>query len=143
MAQIMPVLAWDALGAAEVPVPTLTFYTGPTNVGYAALNGMRPPPVPLGSAEAEALPPPHFIDRAVVALQVPRLSAEVWVGNEKLEEGGLTRYFISPPLELGKPYAYDVVVRWYEDGKERKRTLRINVKAGEQPVVMVLGALAK
>ena len=136
------------------------FFAGPVNPRFNDLYGLPRPMVQIApdaawpalvqggivyppAPEEQVVWPPHFTDRAVVTLQVPRASADVWVGNEKLEDTGTTRYFISPVLDPDKPYGYDVRVRWYEDGKERTRTLRMNVKAGEQPVLMVFGALAK
>jgi uncharacterized protein (TIGR03000 family) len=137
LAEVMPVPVWQSLGMGAAYYPWLWGYSDANNY----------PPVPTISrplpAEAPPPPPPNFTDRAVVTLEVPRASAEVWVGKEKLEDTGSVRYFISPVLQPDKQYAYDVRVRWFEDGKERTRSLRVNVKAGDQPVLMVMGALAK
>jgi uncharacterized protein (TIGR03000 family) len=137
LAEVMPVPVLQSLGMGAAYYPWLWAYPDATRSQLApALN--RAP-----AAEAPLPPPPNFMDRAVVTLEVPRASAEVWVGKEKLEDTGSVRYFISPVLQPDKQYAYDVRVRWYEDGKEQTRSLRVNVKAGEQPVLMVLGPLAK
>jgi uncharacterized protein (TIGR03000 family) len=135
LAEVMPIPAWQSLGMGTAYYPWLWGYPD-TNVFAPTLT--RPP-----STEVPPPPPPNFIDRAVVTLEVPRASAEVWVGKEKLEDTGSVRYFVSPVLQPDKQYSYDVRVHWYEDGKERTRTLHVNVKAGDQPVLMVLGALTK
>ncbi|HLW65993.1 MAG TPA: TIGR03000 domain-containing protein [Gemmataceae bacterium] len=135
LAEVMPMPAWQSLGMGAPYYPWLWGYPDTTATAPAVTH-----PYP---AEAVPPPPPNFIDRAVVTLEVPRASAEVWIGKEKLEDTGSVRYFFSPVLQPDKQYVYDVRVRWYEEGKERTRSLRLNVKAGEQPVVMVLGPLAK
>ena len=135
LAEVMPVPVWQSLGMGAAYYPWLW--------GYPDTNTYPAAPVTTRPAAEAPLPPPNFIDRAVVTLEVPRASAEVWINKEKLEDTGSVRYFISPVLQPDKQYVYDVRVRWLEDGKERTRSMKVNVKAGEQPVVMVLGALAK
>ena len=45
---------------------------------------------------------------------------------------GAERQFVSPPLEPGKRYSYEIEARWTEDGKEVSQTRKVVVEAGRR-----------
>jgi uncharacterized protein (TIGR03000 family) len=107
--------------------PRYSSYTMGTSGGgfYASEPG-----APSYYSEGEGMPP--VSERAVlINLQVPP-EAQVWFGDHKTEQGGMFRQFVSPPLEPGQPYTYDIRVQWNANGEPvtRERTLR--VQAGDQ-----------
>lgn len=92
------------------------------------------------SLDEDPAPPIPTVDlsRAKVTLHVP-ITAEVWIEGQKMEQLGAERAFHSPPLDAGRSYRYRVVVKWSDNGKPREQTLVIPVRAGETPVIMVMG----
>jgi uncharacterized protein (TIGR03000 family) len=61
--------------------------------------------------------------------------AEVWFGSGKTRQTGELREFVSPELEPGRDYTYEVKARWTENGKEVVRTRTFDVSAGAWLVV--------
>jgi len=67
-------------------------------------------------------------DRSVfLSIRVPP-NAELWFGDVKTNETGSERSFVSPPLEPGQGYTYELRARWTENGQtvDRKRTLQVH-----------------
>ena len=93
-----------------------------TNVGVAVGGGFILPFMTARDAPLD--------NKAHIWLRVPK-SAEIWVNGVKTKQTGESRYFYSPPLELGKKYSYEMRVRWMEDGKAVEKTQRILVHAAE------------
>jgi uncharacterized protein (TIGR03000 family) len=58
--------------------------------------------------------------------------ADVWLEGSQTRQRGTTRWFVSPALEPGRQYAYEVRFRWLEDGRALERTDTINVRAGDR-----------
>jgi uncharacterized protein (TIGR03000 family) len=44
---------------------------------------------------------------------------------------GQQRQFVSPPLQPGQKYTYDVQVNWKQDGREVAQKRRITIHAGD------------
>jgi uncharacterized protein (TIGR03000 family) len=74
-------------------------------------------------------------NRASVDIRVPKADAEVFFEGSKTSQTGTDRAFISPPLQPGSNYTYEVQARWFENGKEVTRTRRVPVRAGERVTV--------
>jgi uncharacterized protein (TIGR03000 family) len=72
---------------------------------------------------------------AQIVVEVPA-DAEVWIEDQKTQQGGTSRAFVSPPLERNQLYEYRVRARWKEQGQTVEQTQRINVLAGERPTVV-------
>jgi len=71
-------------------------------------------------------------DRTVlINLRVPA-EAEIWFEGAKTQSTGMFRDFISPPLELGQDYTYQVRARWMENGQEVTKNRELRVRAGDQ-----------
>jgi uncharacterized protein (TIGR03000 family) len=68
--------------------------------------------------------------RASVRVRVPE-KAEIWFEGEKTSQTGAVRNFLSPALERGKNFTYEVRARWTDDaGKVVERTQQVKVRAG-------------
>jgi uncharacterized protein (TIGR03000 family) len=81
------------------------------------------PPVDSRAAPAE--------DGSVhMAIRVPA-DAEIFVDGAATRMTGTVRRFVSPTLEAGKQYTYELTARWTEGGREVVQTRRVNVAAGE------------
>lgn len=57
--------------------------------------------------------------------------AQVWIEGDKTQQSGSFRRFVSPPLDQGKSYAYQIKAEWQENGKKITRTRKVTVHAGE------------
>jgi uncharacterized protein (TIGR03000 family) len=66
---------------------------------------------------------------AEITVIVPA-SAEIFFDGSPTTTRGTERLYLTPPLESGKNYHYEVVARWVVDGKPVEQTRRIPVKAG-------------
>jgi uncharacterized protein (TIGR03000 family) len=81
-------------------------------------------------------PPSGSNDNTVrVQVHVPDANAEVWFGDHRTNQDGRTREFVSPPLNSGSNYTYEVKARWMENGAPVERTRRIPVQAGQAVTV--------
>jgi uncharacterized protein (TIGR03000 family) len=56
--------------------------------------------------------------------------AEFWVDGTQTKQSGSLRQFVSPPLEAGQDYSYELKARWVENGREVVQTRRIPVFSG-------------
>lgn len=57
--------------------------------------------------------------------------AQIWIEGDKTQQSGSFRRFVSPPLDQGKSYAYQIKAEWQENGKKITRTRKVTVHAGE------------
>ena len=78
-------------------------------------------------APAEASPINH---RVTINVTVPA-DAQIWFDGSATVQTGQQRQFVSPPLEPGRAYTYDVQVNWKQDGREVTRNRRITIHAGD------------
>lgn len=70
------------------------------------------------------------LDAALITMQVPA-NAEVWFSGEKTQQTGTDRRFVTPALEQGHRYAYQIKVRWTDkDGKTVEREQKVPVRPG-------------
>jgi uncharacterized protein (TIGR03000 family) len=106
-------------------------YNGETQPTRAVLYGPQSAVAP--EAAAVEVPPLDRTPQAVtLEVTVPNPAAEVFVEGGRTRSVGKTRTFISPPLETGTRYTYEVKARWTEDGKEVEQTRRVPVRAGDR-----------
>jgi uncharacterized protein (TIGR03000 family) len=81
-------------------------------------------------------------DRTVlINLRVPP-EAEIWFDDAKTQSTGMFRDFISPPLQPGQDYTYQVRARWMENGQEVTKNRELRVRAGDQLNLDFLGESA-
>jgi uncharacterized protein (TIGR03000 family) len=71
---------------------------------------------------------------AAIRVRVPE-EAEIWFNNAKTTKRGETRRFVTPPLEDGKRYSYDIRAKWVKDGKTIEQTRTIQLYSGDQLTV--------
>ncbi len=57
--------------------------------------------------------------------------AEVRFDGDKTTQTGAHRAYVSPPLQPGHEYSYEVKAQWKENGREVTRDRRITVHAGD------------
>jgi uncharacterized protein (TIGR03000 family) len=67
---------------------------------------------------------------AQITIEVPAADAIVWIEDQKTQQTGTTRWFVSPPLVRNQDYEYRIRVRWNENGKHLEQTERVTVTAG-------------
>jgi uncharacterized protein (TIGR03000 family) len=100
--------------------------------------------IPYAEPESATVRPPTILDpnRAYLTLIVPD-NADVILDGVSTATSGSRRRFVSPPLDIGRSYRYDVRVRWSSEGAYVERRLEVPVHAGDTPVVIVMAPLAK
>jgi len=100
--------------------------------GYYAPGFAASPPATQGYSYGA---PSQANDNAArLEVKVPA-NAEVWFDGAKTNQGGTDRFFVSPPLNPGQTYSYDIRARWMDNGREVDRTQHVDVRPGENQVV--------
>src|SRR5689334_10674827 len=69
--------------------------------------------------------------QALIRVRVPA-NATVTIDTVGTRQRGFDRLFITPPLEAGKTFTYEIEASWLENGQPRKFNLTAKVKAGQQ-----------
>lgn len=112
----------DLLTDPAAPDPSGTAYEqNPLNWPIYPLYPRRLGSGPSGSATVAA--------HAGIRILVPA-DAEVFFDGEPTTQKGSERLFISPPLQAGKKYHYEIRARWKDNGKPVERTRRVAVSGG-------------
>lgn len=57
---------------------------------------------------------------------------QVWFDGAKTRQTGTHRAFLSPPLEAGRDYSYNIRVQWLDNGREVTSIRKIGVHAGDR-----------
>jgi uncharacterized protein (TIGR03000 family) len=78
---------------------------------------------------------------AEITILVPA-DAELFFNGAPTAQRGTERLFVTPPLEVGKKYQYDVLARWQQNGRPREQTKQVLVSAGARIRVDFLAAPA-
>jgi len=68
---------------------------------------------------------------ARISVVVPP-NAQVFFDGEKTNQRGQFRRFVTPALDPGQTYTYDIKAVWDENGKKVERTNKVRVRAGQQ-----------
>src|SRR5262249_58321225 len=71
---------------------------------------------------------------AAIQVQLPA-DAELWVEGERMKLAGPRRRFVSPPLDPGVPYTYEIRAVWRENGRKVDETQKLIVRAGAESSV--------
>jgi uncharacterized protein (TIGR03000 family) len=114
--------------------------------GYYVGRYNGPPYFPAGAAAPAGGSPSSSSDRdsyysygaqsgaeespARVTVRLPDADAQVWVEGKPTRQRGSRREFVSPPLDPGQNYTYEVRAVWTESGREVERTRTVRVRAG-------------
>jgi uncharacterized protein (TIGR03000 family) len=70
-------------------------------------------------------------DAAVIDVRVPDANAEVKFGDFATQMGGIERRFVSPPLEPGYKYSYEVTARWQDVNGTHEEVRTVSISPGE------------
>ena len=65
-----------------------------------------------------------------ISIRVPD-GARIWFDGDETTQTGNRRMFVSPPLDPGREYTYEVRVRWMDGEDTVERTRRLTVQAGD------------
>jgi uncharacterized protein (TIGR03000 family) len=60
--------------------------------------------------------------------------AELFSDGESTKQKRYARHYTTPKLEVGKMYAYKILVRWKNDGKSHERTRSVEVSGGDDDI---------
>jgi uncharacterized protein (TIGR03000 family) len=101
------------------------------SVLYGTQSAVRPDVV----AGLETPPEDRLPQAVTLEVKVPNPAAEVFIEGGRTRSVGLDRTFVSPKLEPGTRYTYEVKARWTDNGKEVEQTRRVPVHAGERVTV--------
>jgi uncharacterized protein (TIGR03000 family) len=72
-------------------------------------------------------------NHALLRVLVPAPNARIWIeGKEMQQQGTPEHVFISPPLERGSHYVYNVRASWDENGRQVTHERKVPVTAGQQ-----------
>jgi uncharacterized protein (TIGR03000 family) len=69
-------------------------------------------------------------NRVMLNIQAPA-GANLWISDVFVGQGGSSRQFVSPPLENGRTYTYDIKARWMQDGREMTSTRTLEFQGGQ------------
>src|SRR5262249_61399111 len=95
------------------------YYTyNPTDQGYTSFYS--------GPAEDQ--------NAARISVVVPP-NAQVFFDGEKTSQRGQFRRFVTPALEQGQNYTYEIRAVWDDNGNKVERTRKVQVRAGQQSSV--------
>jgi uncharacterized protein (TIGR03000 family) len=87
----------------------------------------QPPPVPQESVANEQ---PAPVDAAVMRVTVPDASAQVFLNGQPTSSTGTVRRYVTPHLDAGKAYTYDLRAVWSRGGQSLEANRQIAVTAG-------------
>jgi uncharacterized protein (TIGR03000 family) len=107
-----------------------TMMTVPVQTTPAPMPGATTPP----TTTRTAFYAPDAPTTATISVRVPA-SAMVMFDGQKTTQTGTFRQFVSPTLERGSTYTYQIQAKWTENGREFDQTRTINVLAGREVVV--------
>jgi uncharacterized protein (TIGR03000 family) len=101
-------------------------YTASTATALPRMRSAVYPAIPYRTSPAEGT-------RAYIDLHVPAAGAQVWFDGVLTQQTGIDRHFITPPLEPGASYTFEIRASWRGmDGKQLSRLQRVDIRAGDQ-----------
>jgi uncharacterized protein (TIGR03000 family) len=131
--------SWDTHGGSSFRSYSRSYYptyqgAGPEYLGYynsAAPGGFGPAiGAYYGSTAAEDYYASPRKRPVRVNLRVPS-DAKISFDGNQTNQTGTMRSFVSPPVDVGPEYAYQIQVQWKHDGKDVTQTRQISVHAGD------------
>ncbi len=139
VAALLPARA--ALAGAEPPPGGWPWQRRPKIYGYDERPPATPPPakvtrpprkytITITVSPQMSETPREQANMATVMARVPD-NAMVWFNDDPTQQRGELREFETPPLEIGKKYAYHVRFIWFEDGHWVGESREVPVSAGE------------
>ncbi len=68
---------------------------------------------------------------ALIEVHVPA-QAEILIDGQRTTSLGPTRQFVTPQLERGSRYKYEIQAKWMENGREVVKTQKVEFQAGDR-----------
>jgi uncharacterized protein (TIGR03000 family) len=81
---------------------------------------------------AETLTDPRA---AGFTLRLPDSNTEVWFENQKTQQKGIIRQYVSGSLDPSSSYTFHIRARWTDNGRPVEQTRNIDARAGQQLTV--------
>ncbi len=117
---------------------TPTWYSNPQPLVLSS-SGSSTSPLTLEEEQEARADATH----AAIQVRVPA-NAEIWFDNHKTRQTGSMRTFVSPPLETGKTFTYNIHARWMDSsGKVIDQTKQVEVQAGKRSMADFTPELTK
>ena len=114
-------------------IPGYGYYPGDLPGHYPWLDG---PPTDHPAGPAPAAAPADAVLAAAAVLRVHVAGdAEVSVSGHPTAQRGSVRVFVTPPLEPGHHFQYELQAHWSENGREVLRTRTVAVYPGDRLTV--------
>jgi len=90
---------------------------------------------------AEKVPAPGKVDqtRAKVIIEVPA-QARLYIDDQVMPNKAGKRTFVTPPLQPGQTYFYDVKIELVSDGQQQVQTTRVVLRPGDVVAASFNGA---
>lgn len=126
-----PMPSPGAIGASPYAYGQQRYYSSPS---YFMPRTATKSPRTLMVYTLPTAPRPEDQTRATILVRAPA-DAQVWLEGKQSQQQGTERRFVSPPLEAGYTYSYQVRGQWQENGKSVERTRTIQVEPGKEVAV--------
>lgn len=113
----------------NIPGTTYPWLTGPDVPDYHRY--------PRGLPRAAlAPPPPPDVDpgAAILTVRVPD-GADIWISGKKTKQQGELRSFVTPALDRGHIFTYEIHARWKDAAGDVDRTREVTVRSGDRLTV--------
>lgn len=98
-------------------------YGGTVNTGVA---------VPAATTTQSFYNAPMVDNRSVLLQMRVPANARIFFGDTPTDRMGTVREFVSPPINPGQDYVYDIRVQWDDNGKPMEQNRRVTVHAGDR-----------
>jgi len=74
---------------------------------------------------------------ALIDVRVPD-GAQVWIDGQQTKQTGPMRELVTPALDPGQEFSYDIRARWTENGQEVDRHRKVTFHAGDRLMVNLM-----
>jgi uncharacterized protein (TIGR03000 family) len=111
------------------------YFTGSNFFAYYAVH------YPMGGEDTYIVTPADIKwvrdqRKALLEIRVPYADAALTFDGKRMYREGRMRRFVTPKLEAGSRYTYEVQASWLDDsGKDVKQTKQVQVAAGQRVLV--------
>ena len=85
---------------------------------------------PAGGYQSFYPPAANPAQPAYIRVQVPA-GAQVSFDGSPTQQTGTDRLFVTPPMQAGPNYTYQVAARWQDNGRQRSEERTVRVRAGQ------------
>jgi uncharacterized protein (TIGR03000 family) len=128
-----PYGGWGYPPSSTTIAPIVYSVTGNTGDLPARARPALWPAIPYRDREGSITPASTTSStQAQIDVRVPTASAEVFFDGVEMKQGGTDRHFVTPALDAGSTYTFEIRARWRDaGGKEVTRTRSLDLRAGD------------